>query len=590
LSKAVAAPYFAGIRAVLPVFAFPAFYLRVEWQQVRHSRAHIVMVAGLTLASCSDGTGPNGVAPLECSSSSTRALAVGEHQIINPIEEGSCIRLPAAGPGGAEHLYLPLATSGQESQNGISSPYLLSGVSSAVASPPAAISAPLLSAFRRPRPADGFHALLRERERSLAASPSRALFSQGNLRSSPNAPPVVGESRTFDVCASSSCDEFVQSVATAQSVGERVAIFVDNGAPAGGYTSEDLDRVRELFDQYLYPIDSVAFGSESDVDNNDVVIVLLTQHVNALSPDCNATGRVILGYFFGADLLPRSEDNPGSNEAEVFFGMVPDPSNPQCSISKDEANSRLPATFIHELQHMISFNQHVLVRGGRSEATWLNEGLSHFAEELGGRLIPNVECPSSTSCAHEFMGLGDLANAMEYLARPDSFFLIEPGSSTGTLEERGANWLFIRWLADHFAADTTLGTQLTQALVATTQTGSTNVAARTGVDFSTLVAEWQLANYLDDLPGFAAQGTRLRYKSWNFRDAADSTGQFFPLVPDSTDGSAYGHSGTLRAGSGRHVRVVQPPGGPSVDLKLTAATGSALPRSIEPRIALVRIR
>jgi hypothetical protein len=239
---------------------------------------------------------------------------------------------------------------------------------------------------------------------------------------------------------------------------------------------------------------------------------------------------------------------------------------------------------------MISFNQHVLIRGGVSEDTWLNEGLSHFAEELGGRQIPDVECPSSTSCAREFLGFGDLANAFEYLAQPDSFFLIEPGNSTGSLEERGANWLFVRWLADHFATDSILGTGLTRNLVATNQVGSANVAARTGVDFSTLVGEWQLTNYLDDLPGFSAPGSRLRYKSWNFRFAADSNSQAFPLVPDSTDGTAYGHSGTLRAGSGRHVRIVQAPGVPGVDLRLTNATGGPLPSTIEPRIALVRIR
>jgi hypothetical protein len=432
--------------------------------------------------------------------------------------------------------------------------------------------------------------MLRSRERGLSASPTQALFNQGRLKSRAAIPPVVGDQRTFDVCASASCDEFVQSTATARSVGNRVAIFVDNNAPPGGYTDPDLDRVRNLFDQYLYPIDTVAFGRESDIDGNGVVVVLLTQLVNALSPDCNDTGRVILGYFFGADLLPRSGSNPGSNEAEVFFGLVPDPGNPDCTITTDEANSRLPATFIHEFQHMISFNQHVLVRGGVSEDTWLNEGLSHFAEELGGRLIPNIECPSSTSCAQEFLGLGDLSNAFEYLARPDSFFLIEPGSSTGSLEERGANWLFVRWLADHFAGDSILGTSLTRALVATNQVGSTNVASRTGVDFSTLVGEWQLTNYLDDLPGFSATGSRLRYKSWNFRFAADSNGMAFPLVPDSTDGTDYRHSGTLRAGSGRHVRVVQPAGSPGVDLRLTNASGGALPNAIEPRIALARIR
>jgi hypothetical protein len=542
---------------------------------------------GLAVAGCNDGTEPN--PPLDCSTAAVRTLAVGEHQIVDPAEDGFCVRLPQAGAGGAEHLYVPLATEGQETEDGVSAPYLVSGVAAATAAPPA-VPSPLLTAFRRSASVDGFHARLRSKERGLSASPPRALFNQGRLKTRAAIPPAVGEQRIFDVCSSTTCDDFVQSTATARSVGNRVAIYVDNSAPPGGYTDPDLDRVRNLFDQYLYPIDTVAFGRESDIDDNGVVIVLLTPLVNALSPDCNDTGRVILGYFFGADLLPRTGSNPGSNEAEIFFGLVPDPGNPECTIRIDEANARLPTTFIHEFQHMISFNQHVLIRGGFSEDTWLNEGLSHFAEELGGRQIPDPECPSSTSCAREFLGLGNLANAFEYLARPDSFFLIEPGSSTGSLEERGANWLFVRWLADHFASDSILGTSLTRALVNSDQVGSANVASRTGVDFSTLVGEWQLTNYVDDLPGFAATSSRLRYKSWNFRFAADSNGQAFPLVPDSTSGTDYGHSGTLRAGSGRHVRVVQPPGAPGIDLRLSNTTGGALPSSIDPRIALVRIR
>jgi hypothetical protein len=274
----------------------------------------------------------------------------------------------------------------------------------------------------------------------------------------------------------------------------------------------------------------------------------------------------------------------------VIYGLVPDPNNSACTISVEEANSRLPATFIHEFQHMISYNQHVLIRNGSAEDIWLNEGLSHFAEELGGRQVPDVDCPSATSCAQEFMGQGDLLNAFEYLAAPEEFFLIEPENSTGKLEERGANWLFVRWLADHFATDSILGTQLTRALVATNQIGSVNVVARTGVDFSTLIGEWQLTNYLDDLPGFSAPTDRLRYKSWNFRLAADTNGFAFPLVPDNTTGFDYGHSGTLRAGSGRHVLITQAANAPGVDFKLTNATGGALPSSIAPRIALVRIR
>ncbi|MFL5546669.1 MAG: hypothetical protein ACJ8AQ_03835 [Gemmatimonadales bacterium] len=553
---------------------------------MRNSRSLFLVLCGAILTGCGDGTGPTIEPPLDCSAASTRSLQIGQFEILDPNSTGACVRLPAAGSSGAEHLYIPLATAGQETPDGVSAPYLLSGTAVATASAPQ-LPSPRLSAFQRPLPAEAFHSMLRSREKSLAEDGSRALFDNARIATQA-APPSVGEQRTFNVCASSSCTGFVQSTATARSVGDRVAIYVDNAAPAGGYTDTDLDQVKALFDQHLYPIDTVAFGRESDVDGNAVVIVLLTQRVNALSPDCSTTGRIILGYFFGADLLPPGSNNPGSNDGEVFYGLVPDVNNSRCQVSKEEANSKLPATFIHEFQHMISYNQHVLLRHGSSEDTWLNEGLSHFAEELGGREVPDAQC-APTSCAQEFLGQGDLLNALEYLASPEDFYLIEPGSSTGQLEERGANWLFVRWLADHFGGSTVLGTELTRQLLATSQIGSANVAARTGVDFSTLVGEWQLTNYLDDLPGFSPGDSRLSYTSWNFREVGDANGGF-PLVPDSTDGTAYGHSGTLRAGSGHHVLVVQPPNAGTVDLRVTGTGGAALPTTIVPRIALVRIR
>jgi len=525
---------------------------------VRRSRSFLTAVSGgLLLAACSDGTGPG--PSLDCTDTNAEALAAGEHRILDPNQSDACVRLPPAGPAGAEHLYVPVATEGKETELGVEAPYQITG--SSVAAAVRQIPSPLLSAFRPPLRAAAFHAMLRERERALSLSSAEAVFDRERVTPSAAAPPVVGEVRTFQVCSSPACDNFVQTSATARVVADRVAIFVDNAAPAGGYTDPDLAQVSTLFDDFLYPIDINAFGRESDIDANGVVIVLLTQLVNALSPNCTSTGSVILGYFFGADLLSRSPNNPGSNQAEIFYGLVPDPTNSACNITEAFARARLPATFIHEFQHMISFNQHRLLRGASSEDTWLNEGLSHFAEELGFRLLPAAECPSG-SCFQDFLADGDIPNAYAYMQATEDFFLIEPGSSTGELQERGANWLFVRWLVDHFATDSVVGNDLTRRLLATSLVGAANVVAQTGVDFSILVPEWQMSNYLDDLPGFSQPGSRLRYKTWNFRQVfPDSLGQPFPLLPDNTSGSgAASRVGASRAGdTGRQCAAGRSP-------------------------------
>jgi hypothetical protein len=385
----------------------------------------------------------------------------------------------------------------------------------------------------------------------------------------------------------------VTSLATVKVVGQRVAIYVDDATPSA-YTQADLDNVGTLFDSHLYPIDTTAFGRESDLDNNGVVIILLTPHVNELSPNCTSAGSVILGFFFGLDLLPTQAH---SNGGEIFYGVVPGMITPGCNIPESSAIHALPPVFIHEFQHMISFNQHVLIRGGTSEDTWLNEGLSHFAEELGGEGVPDSFCaPAFPNCESQFNG-GNIDNAYSYLDDPESNFLVEPGSSSGTLSERGANWLFVRWMADHFATTEPQGTELTRKLDETNLIGVANVEAATGTDFSTLNSQWQLANYLTNLPGFTPSTDRLQYTTLNLRAIYQmnfQNGVFakpYPLTPDSTRDGTYARTGVLRAGSGRHVRIIQPAGSSEVAFVLTDAAGSSpLSSSVKPRIALARVR
>ena len=307
-----------------------------------------------------------------------------------------------------------------------------------------------------------------------------------------------------------------------------------------------------------------------------MVIILLTPKVNKLNTSC--TTSVIAGFFLGFDLTNQA----GSNNGEVFYSMVPDPTNPACAIPKDFASQLLPVTFIHEFQHMISFNQHVLLHGsGFTEDTWLNEGLSHFAEELGGRQIDNSACTNS-SCLDQYVR-GDIFNAYDYLSDPEGNYLIEPGTSTGTLAERGANWLFIRWMVDQFAADTVLGTAFTRQLVMTADHGVTNVENRTGVTLPILIPQWQIANYIEGDTNFVQTPatSRFRYKTWDFRRIFTLNPANFPqpyplLSPVMTTG--INRSGTLLAGSGVHLIVRRVAGDTSANLRLTTGNAAALAR------------
>jgi len=469
-----------------------------------------------------------------------------------------------------------------------------------LAAPPAP-GAPLASAFG-PNVAQQFDLRLRLSEREFAAQVPRP------LRAPPRAPALVtpvdsGNVRTFKVCNTLSCDPRKPTTlstvtATALKVGTHIAIFVDNAAPQPGLTDSDLNNLRTVFDTRLYETDTLAFGGESDIDNNGMVIVLMTGKVNALvtSAQCNnPTGGYVAGFFFGADLITTAPFATG-NAGEIFYSIVPDPSGTlSCPHSVSAVTQLVPVTFVHEFQHMISFNQHFLVRGNFPEDLWLNEGLSHYAEENGGRtFLPDT----ATFCRYAF---GDLYNSAQYFTAPQNYFLVDT-AGIGGLANRGAYWLFVRYLVDRVGPTLGSADSVTRRLDGTALIGAANVSnAASGTAFPTILTQWALANYVSDLPGFTAP-PELQYTTWKFRTdyqtmktacgAFFSTGNLpsqFPLTPSVVNSSA-ALAGMLRAGSGSYYRLQQAASASAFTLLFSNSAGGALRATLVPRLNVIRLQ
>lgn len=561
-----------------------------------------VLLPGLLLVACGGvgTTGPNNsTSPAAlCSQPTPVDLEVGATRVLNVLNESSCLTV-AGGSAEREYLVVLYSAAGLASANGVSGPVGLRTAPTATAALAMGASAvetrdPLTIPSLTPRPpssADEFHTMLRLRERALARSPMAALNAPADRMAALRDVPVVGERDTFNVCATTACTSFNRVTATAQVVGRHAVIYVDDTLPQSSdpLTPADLQQLTTLFDDDLFPLDTTAFGGVSDINSDERIAILITDQVNSIITDCT-DGRII-GFFFGGDLLPGLAN---SNAREVFYTFAPVPSAGNCPpVSRNTALRALPSVLIHELQHMISFNQRVLIRNGTTEALWLDEGLSHYAEELGFRGIPDERCPNSGTCFSEFMS-GNLRNAFEYLINPGPTHLIAPEATGGSLAERGAAWLFVTWLSDHFAADTLFGTQLTRALAQTTNLGAQNVAAVTGVPFATLAGEWHLANYLENLPDFPQEG-RLRYRSFDLRGTyGRNFPQIFdrpyPLIPAVTSGSIT-LTGTLAGGSAGHLRVTVPAGTAGITIRANGTTDvSRIDAALDPRLAVVRIR
>lgn len=437
-----------------------------------------------------------------------------------------------------------------------------------------------------------FDRMLREREREMRAPvrPSRGPVAP-LFQTSP--PP---ETRTFKVLASLTGSQFTTVTARLRYAGEDVLLYIDVDAPSG-FSDQEVQEFGRLFDDPLYDITVDAFGSVSDIDNNGAIIVLLTPRVNALTEasDC-ATEGFVTGYFFGFDLASLSDD---SNKAEIFYGLVPDPDAKfSCAHPVAQVKRIVSATFVHELQHMISFNQHVLVRNNQSEVVWLNEGLSHISEELAsrfyetrfppplGRIDPAQLFPDSSQ---SFIG-GNLFNAYNYLRETEEHSVTTFGSF-GSLEERGAAWLFLRYLGD-LKGDAIFG-----RLVQTSQTGLANVEAQAGEQFETLFGDFSIAIWTDSLPGVARSAIpeRYRFKSRNLRQIyarLNQTGSTQRVYPVSLEPLSIGTPVNESMPNGTmDLFQLQADAASAFDLTLKPpATSPAFPQSLATQLSIFRLR
>jgi hypothetical protein len=463
----------------------------------------------------------NAVSMTYVGSSPTVQLAIGEALTVSGTELESCLRLPGNGP---RYLIVPQFAAGGTDATSIQ----FSVARGAVALTPSGAES-VFSGARAGHAAFGavggvagavagadpwprtrqlqLDDAMRQLERAIApavAAEARARRAAGHATARLQAvvpAPALNSTRGFQVLSNLSSLAFKSVTAALRYAGASVLVYVDQTS-ATALGDADLKRLGDLFDKRLYPIDVQTFGGESDLDGNGRVIVLLTPVVNSLvsATECFSTG-AIAGLFYPNDLYVG---NQGSNKGEIFYTLVPDPTGVySCTHSVKNVLDAIPGTFIHEMQHMISFNEHVVARGGESENVWLNEGLSLIAEELGGRYYED-RFPAPSGRTNPGSVLPDSAYIFEGAVLADAYRYLIASQQTsvtvfkqfGSLSERGAAWLFLRWLADH------KGDQILAQLVQTGSTSVRNVEEKSGETFDALFGDFSIA-VIADIPGFA---------------------------------------------------------------------------------------
>lgn len=498
--------------------------------------------------------------------SASITLDPGEFARFDAPDELACIRI-AGGPPGARFLVVPQNAAGRF---GLPMSFQFLGMTSG--GPLTEVVTPL-ARLTAAGAADRFEIGLRLRERVLRGqgptpTPAPALQPYA-------ADPQLGEARDFNVLTSDNRTRRIR--AHVRALSSRAIIYVDQDAPGGGLSPAELESFGRLFDDPIYPTVVDAFGEPSDIDANSKIIILFTPAVNALTESTESS--FIAGYFYGCDLVDRTRCS-ASNGGEIFYSMVPDPNGQfGASRSKETVLRTVPGVLAHEFQHMITFHR----KGGSLDLLWLSEGLAHAAEDIVGDVFVARGDPDR---ATEFQR-PNYVRAQRWLRQVPQTSLVAE-ASPGTLEQRGAAWVFVRYLTEQYGGFSVLRTLSQNAAV-----GDANVTQATNRPWAELVAEFAVAVWADRAPELAGLtlSPRLTLRDFDLRAGVGSLQGGFPLNPAVIPFADFMLSGLLEPAAQNYHILEAPVTGPAdLHVAFNGRYGGNFAAGEAPQLTLLRIR
>jgi len=307
----------------------------------------------LGAAACNDGVEPN-LPACTAAGFPVSLDSVGQYRAIDPAPAAGCVVFAAnASPTeSVEYLLVPQLATGAP---GTTVRFDLVGDTILPAPLPSSAPPPPVSPdIAQLPPAERFHSFLRlgdqSRWRGLGPQVMPETLAPSRAPAARAGPPTLGSTRQFMVCARLDCSRFDRVTARVRALRATVAIYVDTAAPAPpiGLDAAALDGLATLFDSRLHALDTAAFGPESDIDTNSVVLVLMTPVVKRLVSAERCQSGFVAGFFLGADLDPAYLKDPRSNKGEVFYSLVADTAG--CAHNAATVQTFVPVTFTHEFQ------------------------------------------------------------------------------------------------------------------------------------------------------------------------------------------------------------------------------------------------
>ncbi|HUP90115.1 MAG TPA: IPT/TIG domain-containing protein, partial [Longimicrobiales bacterium] len=506
---------------------------------------------------------------LSVSGSTASALSMlrGEVRVFTDPNELACFRLP----GGILGMSMLLVPQNYSEVVGSVTNIQVTGLTGSTTA--ASFAAPITLLQPMLDVASAWEMHLRRNEQQMSRGPVASLRPNPSTIAAACAG-AVGDRCTFQVLDKDNKFQTVTAeikVLTAHSI-----IAQDITAPANGLTAADFTSLGNVFEDPIYSTDIATFGNVSDLDHNNRVVILLTPLVNALTD--KGTSGFIAGFFYGCDLLTKAACS-GSNEGEIFYALTADPTGVFSDArSRTGVLASLPPVIAHEFQHMINFG----LRGNSTDALWLSEGMAHHAEDV---------------VADVFEQRGDFANASSFRAqntlRANRFLRTTTATSlvgedeVGTLEQRGAAWLFVKYLAVQY------GNAILKQLSSSKLSSVTNVTTQAAKSWTSLLSDWSIAIWADDAPELAGATLKKEhtFPGINLRQRLANNDGSYPLKPTTYAFEDFVFKATLPASAQAYLQATATGGAPKqLNLSYTGSLGGAFAINAAPQLSILRVQ
>lgn len=551
------------------------------------------------------------------------SLAVGEQMIIQHPDQ-FCLQFRASAAGGDAYLVGVGASAESPTAN---LPFRFATVSGA------AVGEAATAVQRLPEPAPAGPAFggvaqqdeplrrsqlladlrLREWERRHLGQAGLAEKVAPVARKAPTAVPNVGDTIRFRIAKVdlNPCDT-VRSVLTRVKVVGAAGIWVTdiNNPPTDSLTTAEIQAYSDTFDVNIYAVDTLYFGTPSDIDANQRVFIVLSIEVNKLND--------VAGFVFNGDLFSRSQCT-SSNLGEIFYGHVPDPNNVggTGARTKESVLDFMPALVAHEFTHTIQFSRR-LFAGGTFLTLWEMEGQAVLAQEvvghsvlgntpgqnygagvalgagLGARWYGNGLGPAPFKMLALYYGwVGGTSKADNAPEQCTLFGSVQVSTTCSPFAFYGASWALQRYISDRFGPAYPGGeTGLNRDLIGK-HVGLSGVANIEGlgltVGFDSLFSQWSAMLYADGR--VAGAPAALNMTSWNLWDVFSAfPSDAFRLIPTERTFATFTDSRSVRGGSNAYTRLSAAGAHPALAIRVRDPGDAALSATLKPQLWVVRLQ